>query len=262
MRSASAALKAIDEQAAQDGQQAMLRQTRATTPELRLLQKHHAAMGEDDARRLSKLDPRQHLFGCRCLLCDKIERECPIDGCNQTLIGSVNLARHLEGHKKKAQTARAREQSERRKRLEPAGLGFVAALIGDPDRAATLDLRALREFESRIAAAAGQKRRKVRLGAARNALTSIQENPQGSTVLATDAPNTIAAVVYRLAILSGTSPRAVIAALLSWGIEHFAADVRKMHAAAPPHVAKALSQPATKVEKKIRLYPSAEESIA
>lgn len=255
MNSAHAALRAIDREANADAVHATVEATRVRTPEMRLVQQHYYAMGEDDLKRAIKADPRQHLYGCKCPSCDTAERICPT--CEKPIIGLRRLALHLEGHRKNARRDREREQAAWRKRVEPAGLGFVEALLGDPERANRLDLRALRAFEERLFAAHGGKRRLRRLGASRVAIEDALADPSGTSKLSSNAPNPTAVVVHRLALLAGVAPNAVVTALIAWGIEKFADDARALRTVTP-HVEQRLTTGEAPVAR--NAFPDAEES--
>lgn len=250
---AHAALRAVDAAANADAVRATVEQTRVRTPEMRIVQQHFYSMGEDDLKRAVRADPRQHLYGCKCPSCDKAERACP--QCSRTITGLRQLALHLERHKRNAQRDREAERAAWRRRVAPAGLGFVEALLGDPARAARLDLRSLRDFEERLFAAHGGRRRLKRLGASKIALEDALADPTGTSKLSANAPNPTAAVVYRLALLAGVTPGAVTTALIAWGIEKFAEDARALRTS-EPHVERQL---VTGEQRRPQAFPDAEE---
>lgn len=228
------------------GVQQTLAETRTSTPEMRLLREHFVKTGVDDARRAARLDPSQHLYGCRCAQCDTSDKPCPVQDCPKVLKGTIKLAAHLERHRLEAISAKRVERSFRRARMEPAGLGFIDRLLGDPARGAALDLRGLRAFEEKLLAstgATGGRQRAKFVAKAKLDLEVALGAPEGTCEYGVRVPNTTAVVIQRFAILAGVHPRTVIAALVAWGIEKFVADVRASGLVTEPHVERGLSNP-------------------
>jgi hypothetical protein len=232
----TAALQAIEREQFVEPARRAAAERRATTPELRLLQKHYYKMGEDDAARLARVDPRHHQYGCRCFSCDKDEKPCPIEGCSAVVKGTIRLAGHLELHRKKARNA----ASAVRAATKPVGLPFLEALLGDPARVASIDLRELRALEARLRVPG--RRRVRRTGLLRQVLLSIDAHPNDPVAVQAQLPPDLARVIYRLAVVAGVSAPSVVAAMLSWGIERFAEDLRKGRAATAPHIPKGLAE--------------------
>lgn len=243
----------------------MLRETRFTTPEKRLLQRHYDLMGIDDRQHVARLDPSQHLLHCRCAQCDKTPKPCPIDGCAKVLEGTIKLAAHLERHRMEAMRAGRTERAARRKQMEPVGLGFIERLLGDPERAARLDLRGLRTFEQKLLAAAGPTggRRQARhIAKSRLLLETIEACMDGTSEFGTRVPNTTASVITRFAILAGVHPRTVTAALIAWGIERFVEQVRTSGLVTEPHVERDLGVPPAAAGNRLApAFPRADEDL-
>jgi len=234
---------------------AMSKLPKSATPEMRLLQRHYIAMGEDDEKKLRRLDPKQHAFGCRCMRCDTNPYPCTYPGCERVSSGKIRAASHMEWHKQQDKKLVARNLRVQRHALRPAGLDFVTALLGDPVRAARLDVREIRLLHERLFG--DVKHRKTRIARMRSALAAIDDAPKSQTFkLTATAPQPIAAVVQRLAILAGVPPTTVVAALLAWGIEKFSSDIRAMRVISAVHVEPALATP-----RPPGAFPSADEVL-
>lgn len=231
---------------------------RATTPEMRLLVEHYDLMGEDDEKRLAKLDPRQHKYGCRCLQCDQDIYPCPVDECDLSSVGKVRAASHLEWHKQRAKLTVARGRRVHERMLKPAGLDFVTQLLGDPVKSSRIDVREIRLLHERLF---GQvKIRTTSMRAMRNRLEDLlRADAPAKGPLPLTAPKEVAIVVMRLALLSGTPPATVTAALLAWGIEKFTADIKAMRAVSPVHVSTALTTPRPPTPS--AQFPQADEAM-
>lgn len=204
----------------------------AREPEMLAVAKHYAKMGEKDRLAAARIDPRLHLFGCRCVLCDEHEYPCPIERCGRILKGHVHFTAHINNHKKKAKAARATYAQMVKQRRNPAGLAFLTKLLGDENAAKTLDMRGLRLFEEQMRFASGGRQMR-RTAAVRAALQNALENPKDLLAFELTLPGDVAQVLYRLSLLSATSTRSVLAAMVVYGIEKFAADMKKDRAARP-----------------------------
>ena len=159
-----------------------------------------------------------HPHGCRCRICDPTEYTCL--RCGATITGKLHYGSHVAHHK--------RVRKEKPFVLEPDGLGFVRRAVTDKEFAITLNLGALTRFQAMIVKQRPKTRTKRMTRLDKLSLAEFEQMdlhapinlPRGTTTAGA------AAALYRLAILAGVSPAAVVGVLVCYGFEHLAQELR------------------------------------
>ncbi len=176
-------------------------------------------------------EKRAHPTGCVCAIHDLEPRNCPkfVNGerCGKVCLGPRALGSHVAWmHKRRKRKMQAV--------LVPSGTGYLQRLLRDPRSANRLDVSALPRFAQMLAQAPHGRRRLRR--SARAMLLEAQEHPHDAFRNTLRIPGTIAEPIALLALLGDVPVTVVTSALLAFGLEMLANEVRKYKAVPMPHV--------------------------
>ena len=130
-----------------------------------------------------------------------------------------------------AQEAKAQDADGARR---PRGTGYLQKLLRDPRSGKPLDVSALSRFAQVLKQ--GQRSRRALRRSARAMLLEAQEHPSGVFRNTLRMPGTIAEPMARLALQADVPISAVASALLSYGLEMLANEVRKWNVVPAPHL--------------------------
>lgn len=174
---------------------------------------------------------RPHALGCRCSAHDLEPRRCPetVNGerCEKVCRGPRALGSHRSAiHRKRKRTMQTL--------LVPSGLGYLHKMLRDPRSANRLDVSALPRFAQMLAQ--GQRSRKALRRSARAILLEAQEHPHDAFRNTLRMPGTIAEPIALLALRADVPMSAVTSALISYGLEMLANEVRKYKVVPAPHL--------------------------
>jgi hypothetical protein len=174
---------------------------------------------------------RPHPAECHCPVHDLEPRGCPkiVNGerCDKVCRGARALGSHIAWiHKKRKRKMQAV--------LVPSGMGYLQKLLRDPRSASRLDVSALPRFAQMLAQ--GQRSRKALRRNARAMLLEAREHPHDAFRNTLRMPGTVAEPIAHLALLGDVPVTVVTSALLSYGLEMLANEVRKYKAVPAPHL--------------------------
>lgn len=145
---------------------------------------------------------------------------------------AVEIAQTLERDRRRRNRA---ERQEFRERMKPIGIEFLNRLLADPHMSAHADLRAIREFAARLSRPGAPRRGRRFLKSDAHQLEAlVASSPSTRSRMHVEVERASAIIIYRVALLAGVSPGTVAAAIMLWGIEKMAADLRSARAIAAP----------------------------
>jgi len=215
---------------------------------------------EENARRAARLGPDapplpRHRPGCGCVRCDQRPFTCQVPGCTRVLIGRGRYSGHLTWH------ARAKKRAA----LVPDGHGYLKRVL--VERPGTLNLGALRRFEDLLYPPGARRRPRLQRRLDRAFIAQAEEEPAGNAALRAPVTNAVAATIYRIAILAGVAPSTISTALVLYGMEKLAHDLKSSRAVTVPFIprlgAEAVpdAQRTVPVQQSTAFFPDAEEYV-
>lgn len=191
------------------------------------------------------LPKAQHPADCTCGMCDETPRDCPHPGClargEAAPRGIRRLGQHIAWVHKRRRRGFARV-------IVPDGTGWLTHVLRDPHRAAGLHLDALPRFSRWLVAAwsmAGKTprartRNRLRLALA-EARMRVDRSPAEAYTLPTGPPTVPAALAEALclvAIEANVPLGHIVTAMLAYGVEAFAKELRATNYAPNPQLPK------------------------
>lgn len=165
-----------------------------------------------------------HMPDCRCVRCFRGDVECR--RCHALVPGGYpGLGRHIRGDHN-------RKPAKLRRKLVADGFGYLLKGVRDPSLAGRFDLAALTRFQVALlggpGAPAPKGRSKKFVRSDRTMLAHFKALDEKELVLVprplVTAP--MGEAVYQLALLAGVAPYTVVGALICYGLEHLAQEMR------------------------------------
>ena len=179
-----------------------------------------------------------HPKDCTCARCDLSPILCPwVEGgarCDKQCRGRRALGSHVMAHKRRKRKMAAV--------LKPDGYGYLVKVLQDPKRVYGLNLSALPRFaqslaQSTVLAERNRKLTRRQRAATRYLLERAQSNVDGYLQLnAVQAPGKLIIPIALLAKLSDVSPSVVLCALVAYGLEKLATELRTYRTAPDPYI--------------------------
>lgn len=191
--------------------------------------------------RSGRFVPRaEHPEDCTCGMCDRAPRDCPYPRCwatgDQAPLGIRRLGQHIAWVHKRRRRGFARI-------VVPGGTSWLTTVLRDPHRAAGLHLEALPRFSRWLLENWQRKPHRVRQATrtrVRAALLHASElaarSPREPFTVPCGPPPVPAALgeaICLLALETNTSVRDICTALLAYGMEALAKELRVSHFAPP-----------------------------
>ena len=170
--------------------------------------------------------PKPHKADCTCALHDRSPRTC--DQCGLLCAGAGSLGSHIRyAHK-------GGLRRKRKPKLVPDGEGFVRRVLMDQ----TVNVSALSRFAATLEAAASNgTKRKWSRRVLKDQIT--QYDTLGNDWIQMNycvLPANYLSLIGRLSLLAGVPVRTTFAALITYGIEHLAKELRATRSASVPHL--------------------------
>jgi hypothetical protein len=187
------------------------------------------------------LPKAEHPDDCTCGMCDEQPRDCPHPGCwavaGDAPRGIRRLGQHIAWVHKRRRRGFARV-------IVPDGTGWLTHVLRDPHRAAGLHLEALPRFARWLTQTweiKSQTMRRRTRTALRNAVSDAAalaaRSPNEPYTLPTSPPVVPAVLgesICLLALEADTPIRNVVTAMLAYGVEAFAKELRASNYAPTP----------------------------
>lgn len=186
-------------------------------------------------RNLRFIPMRDHPEGCTCAYHDHAPTVCRVPGCGKVCKGRAARGSHEAWVHKRRRRGFT-------KVLIPDGLGFLQGVLRDPHRAAGLHLGELPKFAQRLSQGiprnnkAARRRARVALDLAREALQRSPDEPFQIIMSELKVPAALGEVVLQLAIEADIAPKTMLIALMSYGLEALAKELRVTRMAPAPRL--------------------------
>jgi hypothetical protein len=180
-----------------------------------------------------------HPQGCTCARCDLSPIQCPVYEGGQRCTATPRGRRALGSHVAWMHKRRKRKMAAI---LQPDGLGYLTKVLVDPLRMYGLDLSALPRFsrtltQSNVLGATERRRNKRGRAATRYLLERAQANLDGFVQMpAFVAPGKLVEPIAQLARVADVSTGTVVDALLAYGLELLAKELRQSRTAPDPFI--------------------------
>lgn len=187
----------------------------------------------------------EHPENCRCGVHDKSPRACPYAGCDAVKPGIRSLGQHISWvHKRRRRSFT--------KVVIPDGTGWLTGVLRDPRRAAGLHLESLPKFSQwlhqqwdRVPHQFGKRSRAATKGHRSHASMLPADAAYRLPTMAPEVPAALGAVILELALAADVPTNTIVTALLCYGTEYLAKELRATHYAPQPRLPAALEIPAS-----------------
>lgn len=175
------------------------------------------------------LEKRVHPVDCRCAIHDLSLRRCSIvengERCERVCRGPRPLGSHISAIHRKRKT---------RAPLRPSGTGYLQKTLRNVHARYQLNVASLPRFAQTILQ--GRRPGKMQRRSTRAILLQAQENPQEALRYTLTMPGAVAEIVALLALEANVPVSVVTSALLSYGVELLAQEIRKWKAVPDPRL--------------------------